>query len=67
MEPSQPTDQSFIIRIWLEETAVEANETTWRGKITHVSSGDYRYFEDLSVVADFIDVYVQRMGRDALV
>jgi hypothetical protein len=33
-----PSVHSFVVRIWIEETAEEAAEVLWRGRITHVAS-----------------------------
>ena len=38
---------SFVIKIWVEETAGEAGQALWRGHITHIPSGRRRYFQDL--------------------
>jgi len=53
---------SFIVRIWLEETAEEAGRVTWRGHITHVPSGERRYFEELDGMAQFIIPYLRELG-----
>ena len=60
---SAETDiQSFVVRIWLEETAAEAGRVTWRGHITQVPSGERRYLKDLDGVTAFIATYLRRMG-----
>jgi hypothetical protein len=53
---------SFIVKIWLEETAEEAGGATWRGHVTHVPSGERRYIQDLDQVRDFIVPYLEEMG-----
>jgi hypothetical protein len=53
---------SFIVKIWLEETAEEAGAATWRGHITHVPSGDRQYIKDLDQVRDFVAPYLEEMG-----
>jgi len=53
---------SFIVRIWLEESAEEAVRATWRGYVTHVPSGKELYFEDLDDITAFIAPYLERMG-----
>jgi hypothetical protein len=53
---------SFIVKIWLEETAEEAGEATWRGHITHVPNGERRYVQDLDEITAFIAPYLERMG-----
>lgn len=52
----------FIIRIWVEETAEEADRATWRGHITHVPSGERRYLKDLGDITAFIAPYLEGMG-----
>ena len=54
---------SFIVRIWLEETAEEAGRLVWRGSITHVPSGERLYFEKLEAIADFVASYVKTMSN----
>lgn len=58
----ETTTQSFIVRIWLEETAEEDQAGRWRGHITHVPSHKRRYFEDLNDVIAFIVPYLEAMG-----
>ncbi len=54
--------QSFIVKIWLEETAEEANQAIWRGHITHVPSGERRYFQNLDEIVAFVTSYLERVG-----
>ena len=54
--------QSFIIKIWLEETAEEAGWATSRGHITHVPSGDRHYLKDLNDITVFIVPYLEAIG-----
>lgn len=53
---------SFIIKIWLEETAEEAGVALWRGRVTHVPSGERRYISDLDEIRAFIVPYLEKMG-----
>jgi hypothetical protein len=57
-----PHTQSFITKIWLEESATEGGSATWRGTITHVPSGERRYVQDLYEVLAFIAPFLERMG-----
>lgn len=59
MEHSETNIHSFIIRIWLEETAEETNQTKWRGHITHVPNNLRRHFESLDDIKHFIKPYLQ--------
>jgi hypothetical protein len=62
MDLPEATTQSFIVKIWLEETAEEAGRARWRGHITHVPSGQRRYLQDLGDITAFIAPYLERMG-----
>jgi hypothetical protein len=53
---------SFVITIWLEQSAGENGGTTWRGHITHVPSGERRYLDDLAEITAFIAPYLEAMG-----
>lgn len=53
---------SFIVKVWLEETAAEAGRSTWRGHITHVPSGERRYLKDLDELVAFINPFLASMG-----
>lgn len=63
MEHTETTTHSFIIRIWLEETALEAGKARWRGHITHIPSNK-RYFLNnrLEGIATFVVPYLEAMG-----
>ena len=54
--------QSFITKIWLEETAEEAGQATWRGHVTHVPSGERQYVKTLGDIERFVAPYLQEMG-----
>jgi hypothetical protein len=62
MELPEARTHSFIIRIWLEETAVETGQSKWRGHITHIPSNQRRYIEKLDDISTFIRHYLQEMG-----
>jgi hypothetical protein len=62
MEPTGCGSQSFIVKIWIEETLQEAGKTRWRGHVTHVPSGKRRYFEDLREISTIIRPYLAAMG-----
>jgi hypothetical protein len=62
MEQSESHTQSFIIKIWLEETVAEDGRAIWRGHITHVPSGERRYLKQLNDVVAFIVPYLTKMG-----
>ncbi len=53
---------SFIVKVWLEETAEEAGRAVWRGHVTHVPSGERRYVRRVDDIAAFILPYLESMG-----
>lgn len=58
----EPDTQSFVVRVWLEETLEEEGRAKWRGHVTHVTSGERRYLESLSGIIDFIMPYLEPWG-----
>ena len=54
--------QSFIVRVWLEETAEEAGQATWRGCVTCVPNGTQQYIQDLDEIPRLIAPYLAAMG-----
>ena len=58
----EPSTNSFIVKIWVEETAEEGGVARWRGHITHVPSGQRRYFEDLDDLPLFMAQYLEKMN-----
>lgn len=62
MNQYESNTHSFIVKVWLEETAEEAGRAAWRGHITHVSNGERGYLQDLEKIAAFIEPYLERMG-----
>lgn len=61
MEPYE-TAQSFVVKIWVEETDGTARRARWRGHITHVPSAERRYLRTLEDVTAFMVPYLERMG-----
>jgi hypothetical protein len=47
--------------MWLEETAVEAGRSKWRGHITHIPSRQRHYFDDLEDMKQFVKRYLESM------
>lgn len=62
MDSLEPGTQSFIVKVWVEEHAEEGGRGTWRGHITHVSSGRRHYLENLDEIGDFIAPYLEEIG-----
>jgi hypothetical protein len=59
MARREPSTHSFVVRIWLEETAEETGEARWRGQVTHVPGGEREYVEDLEALCRFIAPYME--------
>jgi hypothetical protein len=62
MDSVESGTHSFIVKIWVEESAEETSQGVWHGHITHVSSHQRRYLKDLSEIQDFIAPYLEAMG-----
>jgi hypothetical protein len=58
----ESSPQSFIVKVWLEETVEETGRASWRGHITHVPSGERRYLKDLDDIVTFVMPYLEEMG-----
>ena len=65
MNAARSEVQAFSVKVWLEETVEEVGQATWRGHITHVSSGERQHLKDLREIAEFIGPYLK--GMDARV
>ena len=62
-DPDEDIDaQSFIIKVWVEDRAIQGTKGVWRGRITHVPSYKRRYLNDLGEIEDFIAPYLEAMG-----
>lgn len=57
-----PQSWSFVLRIWIEETAEEAGRASWRGHITHVRSGERQYVQTVGALVRFIGGYLSAAG-----
>jgi len=55
MDLTESKVQSFIIKLWLEG---DATSFVWHGHITHVPSGERRYFKQLNGITDFVSEYL---------
>lgn len=52
---------SFILRVWLEESAGDEIPAVWRGSLTHVLSNRRSFFDRLERLPDLIRPYVEAM------
>ena len=62
MDSFETSFQSFVIKIWIEETAAESGRVLWRGHITHIPSKRRVYLDDLNEIIRFISPYLEQMG-----
>ena len=53
---------SFIVKLWLDSVADEADRAAWHGQITHVPDGERRSFTDLDEIRLFIEPYIGDAG-----
>jgi hypothetical protein len=54
--------QTFVLRIWLEDTQDDAGRTVWRGHITDVGNGERRYVQDLDGIVAFLVPRLELLG-----
>jgi|HubBroStandDraft_4_1064222.scaffolds.fasta_scaffold188083_2 hypothetical protein len=50
---SRSDENLFVLRTWKERDG--GGETQWRASVTHVSTGDRRYFTSYDELARFLD------------
>jgi hypothetical protein len=62
MATSIAKSHTFVVRIWLEESTEEAGRATWRGQITHLTSGERSYLQTLDAISTCMAKYVRQMG-----
>lgn len=56
--------QSFVIKIWLEESAEESGRAVWRGRIVHVASDTRKSIKSTDEIVAFIQSYVGISDRN---
>ena len=59
----EPCIHSFIIKIWLEESARESGRAVWRGRITHVASDERKFIKSMDEIVAFIRSYLGETQR----
>jgi len=62
MDLIESDTQSFIVKIWVEESGEDTSRGVWHGHITHIPSYKRRYLKDLSEIQDFIVPHLEEMG-----
>lgn len=62
MDHSESCLLPFIVRIWVDEAPESGGNRSWRGKITHVPSGQSAPITDLDDASRFMLTYLQALG-----
>jgi hypothetical protein len=62
MEPLEADAQSFIVKVWVEDSAEAGGHGVWHGHITHIPSHERRYLKNLDEIPDFIALHLEAMG-----
>jgi hypothetical protein len=62
MDLTESDVQSFIVKLWFEETAGRNQRRLSHGYITHVSSGERRYVKGLDGITEFMAEYFALAG-----
>jgi hypothetical protein len=57
--------QSFVIKVWTDDPDLKCDQRTWRGRITHVPTGESRSITELGEITSFIGAYLKQMGISA--
>jgi len=52
------TPTTFLVKIWV----ADEDKGTWRGNITHLSSGQMQHIKILEEIAPFIASHLEQMG-----
>ena len=58
----EPDAQSFIIKIWVEDSAEKNGRGVWHGHITHVPDHERHYLKNLDDIQGFIAPHLEAMG-----
>jgi len=51
---------SFVVKLWLEETEQGSGHAVWRGRISHVSSGERQFVKNPNEVSAFISQHLAK-------
>jgi hypothetical protein len=62
MDQIESNTHSFVVKIWLEGVDEISGKAVWRGRITHVPSGQNRHFDNLRGITSFVAPYLEEMG-----
>jgi hypothetical protein len=61
MDLTESDVQSFIVKLWLEPTEGDQPRLS-HGYVTHVASGERRYFKDMGGITEFVVECLERVG-----
>ena len=59
MDPPEIALHSFVVKVWVEDAGSDDGPAVLRGHVTHVLSGDRRYFAALEAIPAFIAPYLE--------
>lgn len=63
LEQQQPRSHLFTVRLWLEELGND--QTEWRGKVQHVTSGEACYFRDWPALIAFLQMVLSTLEANS--
>lgn len=58
MDEGEIEAQSFVVKVWLEETDSGSGRRLWRGRVTHVPTGEHHAFTELAALVGILEPYV---------
>lgn len=58
----EPNAQSFIVKVWVEDSAKKDGRGVWHGHITHVPDHERHYLKNLGEIENFIAPHLEEMG-----
>ena len=64
MDLPESATQSFIVKVWLEESTGHGRRAIWHGRVTHVASGESRPMRRLGDVPAIIAPHLIEIGAD---
>lgn len=62
MNNPPPEAHSFVVKVWAKEVEDPNADTTWRGQVTHVGSGERQYVESLMDISGVLAPHVHELG-----
>jgi hypothetical protein len=56
--PSKRHNDSFVVRLWREKE----RDRRWRASVTHLATGEHRYFTHYDDLLEFLDRWANPEG-----